>query len=157
MFAGFNCTIFAYGQTGTQKTYTMSADMNTNACMLSEAAGIIPRTLPALFNNFELNDVENSVKCSFLELYNEELRDLISADGNTKLRSMTTQARRGTRALSFKVWKSHISRVPLRVSNYSRPEVIDVKLPQPSATTSVVEVTQSSQTAEAHYGYTAHV
>src|SRR6266498_5567256 len=95
MFAGFNCTIFAYGQTGTGKTYTMSGDMNTNAGMLSEEAGIIPRTLHALFNKLELNDVENSVKCSFIELYNEELRDLISADENTKLKIYDDTSKKG--------------------------------------------------------------
>jgi kinesin family protein 11 len=95
MFAGFNCTIFAYGQTGTGKTYTMSGDMSTNAGMLSEAAGIIPRTLHALFNKLELSDVENSVKCSFIELYNEELRDLISADENTKLKIYDDTSKKG--------------------------------------------------------------
>ncbi|CZT13544.1 related to chromosome-associated kinesin KIF4 [Rhynchosporium agropyri] len=95
MFAGFNCTIFAYGQTGTGKTYTMSGDMDTTAGMLSEAAGIIPRALHALFNKLELNDVENFVKCSFIELYNEELRDLISADENTKLKIYDDTSKKG--------------------------------------------------------------
>jgi kinesin family protein 11 len=95
MFAGFNCTIFAYGQTGTGKTYTMSGDMSTTAGMISEEAGIIPRTLHALFNKLELNDVENSVKCSFIELYNEELRDLISADENTKLKIYDDTSKKG--------------------------------------------------------------
>jgi len=73
----------------------MSGDMNTNAGMLSEAAGIIPRTLHALFNKLELNDVENFVKCSFIELYNEELRDLISADENTKLKIYDDTSKKG--------------------------------------------------------------
>ena len=57
MMGGFNCTIFAYGQTGTGKTYTMSGNMSTTAGMLSEDAGIIPRTLYGLFNKLELDDV----------------------------------------------------------------------------------------------------
>jgi kinesin family protein 11 len=95
MFAGFNCTIFAYGQTGTGKTYTMSGDMNTNNGMLSEEAGIIPRTLNALFNKLELSDVENSVKCSFIELYNEELRDLISVEERAKLKIYDDTSKKG--------------------------------------------------------------
>lgn len=86
MLDGFNCTIFAYGQTGTGKTYTMSGDMKDTYGMLSDAAGIIPRVLHDLFNKLEESEAESSVKCSFIELYNEELRDLISVQENTKLK-----------------------------------------------------------------------
>ncbi|KAF2110195.1 P-loop containing nucleoside triphosphate hydrolase protein [Lophiotrema nucula] len=85
VLGGFNCTIFAYGQTGTGKTYTMSGDI-TDVLPLPDGAGIIPRVLYALFNKLEAADAENSVKCSFIELYNEELRDLLSADDSTKLK-----------------------------------------------------------------------
>ncbi|KAJ5935832.1 hypothetical protein N7466_005379 [Penicillium verhagenii] len=84
MLAGFNCTIFAYGQTGTGKTYTMSGDMTDTLGILSDDAGIIPRTLYSLFHKLENTD--STVKCSFIELYNEELRDLLSADDHTKLK-----------------------------------------------------------------------
>ncbi|KAI5291825.1 kinesin motor protein cin8 [Ascosphaera aggregata] len=84
MLSGYNCTIFAYGQTGTGKTYTMSGDMTDTMGILSDAAGIIPRALYALFQKLE--DREASVKCSFIELYNEELRDLLSEEEGTKLK-----------------------------------------------------------------------
>ncbi len=64
----------------------MSGDMNETFGMLSDAAGIIPRALHALFTKLEIDDAESSVKCSFIELYNEELRDLISPDDNAKLK-----------------------------------------------------------------------
>ena len=95
MIAGFNCTIFAYGQTGTGKTYTMSGDMTEHYGMLSDAAGIIPRALHALFTKLELSDTEASVKCSFIELYNEELRDLISQDENVKLKIYDDNSKKG--------------------------------------------------------------
>ena len=95
MLTGYNCTIFAYGQTGTGKTYTMSGDMNDTLGMLSDAAGIIPRALHALFNKLELSDAESSVKCSFIELYNEELRDLISAEENPKLKIYEDNSKKG--------------------------------------------------------------
>ncbi|KAK5113644.1 hypothetical protein LTR62_003271 [Meristemomyces frigidus] len=85
---GFNCTIFAYGQTGTGKTYTMSGDI-TDMLPIPDAAGIIPRALHSLFARLGEDDVEqceHSVKCSFIELYNEELRDLLSADDSIKLK-----------------------------------------------------------------------
>jgi kinesin family protein 11 len=94
MLAGYNCTIFAYGQTGTGKTYTMSGDMTDTLGLLSDAAGIIPRVLYSLFQKLE--DRENSVKCSFIELYNEELRDLLSSeDSSNKLKIFEDGVKKG--------------------------------------------------------------
>ncbi|KAM0503916.1 Kinesin- protein 11 [Verticillium nonalfalfae] len=95
MLAGFNCTIFAYGQTGTGKTYTMSGDMTETMGLLSDAAGIIPRALQALFNKLEADDCESAVKCSFIELYNEELRDLIAVEEGAKLKIFDDTSRKG--------------------------------------------------------------
>ncbi|EAQ93720.1 hypothetical protein CHGG_01955 [Chaetomium globosum CBS 148.51] len=95
MLSGYNCTIFAYGQTGTGKTYTMSGDLTETMGMLSDNAGIIPRVLQALFKKLELDEQENSVRCSFIELYNEELRDLLSSDDNAKLKIYDDTSRKG--------------------------------------------------------------
>lgn len=95
MLSGYNCTIFAYGQTGTGKTYTMSGDMNDTFGLLSDAAGIIPRVLHSLFNKLGGEDTESFVKCSFIELYNEELRDLMSAEENSKLKIFDDASRKG--------------------------------------------------------------
>ncbi|KAJ5782029.1 hypothetical protein N7457_003803 [Penicillium paradoxum] len=93
MLAGYNCTIFAYGQTGTGKTYTMSGDMTDTLGILSDDAGIIPRALYSLFHKLE--DTESTVKCSFIELYNEELRDLLSYDDSTKLKIFENEKKGG--------------------------------------------------------------
>lgn len=84
MLEGYNCTIFAYGQTGTGKTYTMSGDISQTIAgeRVSDSAGIIPRTLTYLFKQLESMTSEFSVKLSFIELYNEELRDLLAPQGN---------------------------------------------------------------------------
>src|SRR5437764_2987829 len=86
MLSGFNCTIFAYGQTGTGKTYTMSGDMEEVYGGLSDSAGIIPRTIYELFDKLDAEGTEYTVKCSFIELYNEELRDLLSPDDSAKVK-----------------------------------------------------------------------
>ncbi|KAG0662364.1 Kinesin- motor protein [Maudiozyma exigua] len=87
MMDGYNCTVFAYGQTGTGKTYTMSGDINIlgdvesqDKILLGEHAGIIPRVLVDLFQRLP-NETNNdySVKVSFLELYNEKLTDLLAS------------------------------------------------------------------------------
>ncbi|KAL7409838.1 P-loop containing nucleoside triphosphate hydrolase protein [Mrakia frigida] len=81
---GYNCTIFAYGQTGTGKTYTMQGDLTpTILGAPSSEAGIVPRTLHRLFSLLEASRSEYSVKISFVELYNEEIRDLLVADAST--------------------------------------------------------------------------
>ncbi|KAF4615319.1 hypothetical protein D9613_003074 [Agrocybe pediades] len=78
---GYNCTLFAYGQTGTGKTYTMQGDLApTPMGNPSSDAGIIPRTLFRLFHELEKAYTDYVVKISFIELYNEELRDLLSND-----------------------------------------------------------------------------
>ncbi|KAF2867849.1 kinesin family protein-like protein [Massariosphaeria phaeospora] len=92
---GFNCTIFAYGQTGTGKTYTMSGDIS-DILPLPDAAGIVPRVLYDLFRKLEADETENSVKCSFIELYNEELRDLLSADDVAKLKIYDDNNKKGS-------------------------------------------------------------
>ncbi|KAI6167000.1 P-loop containing nucleoside triphosphate hydrolase protein [Pisolithus thermaeus] len=76
---GYNCTLFAYGQTGTGKTYTMQGDLTpTPMGNPSAQAGMIPRVLFRLFHRLETSVVDYSVKISFVELYNEELRDLLA-------------------------------------------------------------------------------
>ncbi|KAG1756753.1 P-loop containing nucleoside triphosphate hydrolase protein [Suillus paluster] len=76
---GYNCTLFAYGQTGTGKTYTMQGDLTpTPMGNPSSQAGMIPRVLFRLFHQLETSATDYSVKISFVELYNEELRDLLA-------------------------------------------------------------------------------
>lgn len=72
---GFNCTIFAYGQTGTGKTHTMTGDIADD---LTAGAGVIPRAIHQIFSHLEGIASEYSVKCSYLELYNEEITDLLA-------------------------------------------------------------------------------
>ncbi len=94
---GFNCTIFAYGQTGTGKTYTMSGDIS-DMLPIPDAAGIIPRVLHTLFDRLgddQAEKTEHSVKCSFIELYNEQLRDLLASDDSTKLKIFDEQNKNG--------------------------------------------------------------
>uniref|UniRef100_A0AAQ5WYC2 Kinesin-like protein n=1 Tax=Amphiprion ocellaris TaxID=80972 RepID=A0AAQ5WYC2_AMPOC len=78
---GYNCTVFAYGQTGTGKTFTMEGERSPDGEFTWEEdplAGIIPRTLHQIFEKLSENGTEFSVKVSLLEIYNEELFDLLS-------------------------------------------------------------------------------
>ena len=80
---GFNGTIFAYGQTGTGKTYTMGILESVE----DEHAGIIPRAIARIFNyvNNDLADTNTDVKItlSFLQLYRETIQDLLAPASST--------------------------------------------------------------------------
>eukprot|EP01038_Epipyxis_sp_PR26KG_P014578 gene14578-19577_t len=71
--AGFNCTMFAYGQTGTGKTHTMEGNIDS-----PDDAGIIPRAAKAIFEGLEASGMDFNVRVSYLEIYNEDLMDLLS-------------------------------------------------------------------------------
>jgi chromosomal replication initiation ATPase DnaA len=71
---GYNGTIFAYGQTGCGKTHTMMG-IPGNA----DLAGIIPKCFSHIYDfiNSNMTDMKFLVRCSYLEIYNEEIHDLL--------------------------------------------------------------------------------
>lgn len=82
VLAGFNGTIFAYGQTGTGKTYTMQG-----AWMDPEKRGVIPNAFDHIFTHISRSqsDKQYLVRASYLEIYLEEIRDLLDPKhGNAK-------------------------------------------------------------------------
>jgi kinesin family protein 4/21/27 len=76
-FLGFNATVLAYGQTGSGKTFSMGSGQ-TNG-LKERDIGIIPRVIKMLFEETEKrkHKAEFIIKCTFLEIYNEELHDLL--------------------------------------------------------------------------------
>ncbi|PWY94522.1 kinesin related protein 2 [Aspergillus sclerotioniger CBS 115572] len=100
LLLGYNCTIFAYGQTGTGKTYTMFGDMTEDFGLLSDNAGIIPRTLCTLFDT--LRGTDSTIKCSFIELYNEVLHDLLSDEEDVKLQLFENERNTFNRSILVK-------------------------------------------------------
>ncbi|CAN1275076.1 Kinesin-like protein KIN-5B [Linum perenne] len=81
---GFNCTVFAYGQTGTGKTYTMEGGMRNKGGDLPAEAGVIPRAVRQIFDTLEAQKADYSMKVTFLELYNEEIADLLASEDNAR-------------------------------------------------------------------------
>jgi hypothetical protein len=81
---GFNGTIFAYGQTGTGKTFTMLGDYLSKST--TENAGIIPRSLEQIFlaSGTQL-DFNFDISVSFIQIYMEMIQDLLEP-GNSEIR-----------------------------------------------------------------------
>lgn len=78
---GYNGTIFAYGQTGTGKTFTINGVPKDPVLK-----GIMPRSFEAIFNQIQSDSSkEYLVRASYLEIYNEEIRDLLYKNGSKKL------------------------------------------------------------------------
>ena len=81
IFQGYNGTIFAYGQTGCGKTFTMMGVVDN-----PELKGIIPNAFSHIFGFIKTEGGSKKflVRCSFVEIYNEEVRDLLVSK-STKL------------------------------------------------------------------------
>lgn len=71
---GINGTIFAYGQTGTGKTYTMDGEVK------GDNRGIVPRAFEHIFDYMTANSESHkfSVTITYVEIYNEQIRDLLA-------------------------------------------------------------------------------
>lgn len=85
---GFHATIFAYGQTGSGKTYTMENiyDYSARTAINDEKCyGVSFRSITELFNQLRAKKEANknfhyNVYCSFLQIYNEKIYDLLNAN-----------------------------------------------------------------------------
>lgn len=78
---GYNGTIFAYGQTGTGKTYTMQGTPSD-----PEMRGVIPNCFDFIFSHISKSEnLQFLVRASYLEIYQDEVRDLLSKDQKKRL------------------------------------------------------------------------
>lgn len=82
---GFNCTILAYGQTSSGKTHTMTGiDLDADPTDPENGMGIVPRAVATIFSRAKELREERAgawnfnLKGSFIEIYNEDLLDLLS-------------------------------------------------------------------------------
>eukprot|EP01129_Flabellula_baltica_P000546 TRINITY_DN10535_c0_g1_i1.p1 TRINITY_DN10535_c0_g1~~TRINITY_DN10535_c0_g1_i1.p1 ORF type:complete len:569 (-),score=128.70 TRINITY_DN10535_c0_g1_i1:133-1815(-) len=67
---GYNCSCFAYGATGAGKTFTMIGN--------SRSPGVVVLTMRHLFDTIDkIDDVNFDIKVSYLEVYNENIKDLL--------------------------------------------------------------------------------
>lgn len=93
---GYSCCVFAYGQTGSGKTYTMEGPTNANPEIFvadAQKKGVIPRAVEQIFASVErLKECgwDYTVQVSFLEVYNEQLRDLLAVKESSSSSSTTT-------------------------------------------------------------------
>lgn len=90
---GFNICLFAYGQTGSGKTYTLTGPEDLN----KETMGVNLRALNDLFLISEQRKelMTYTISINMLEIYNDEIRDLLVTDGSKKIVEITN-SKKGT-------------------------------------------------------------
>ncbi len=85
LFEGYNATVLAYGQTGSGKTHSMGTSYDSSTTP-PELAGVIPRAVGEIFSEISrrAEQIDVTVSVAFVELYREQLYDLLSAKSSKK-------------------------------------------------------------------------
>ncbi|KAI9123783.1 hypothetical protein K1719_005083 [Acacia pycnantha] len=90
--SGYNSCMFAYGQTGSGKTYTMLGEIEDLDVKPSPHRGMTPRIFEFLFARIQAEEesrrdenLKYNCKCSFLEIYNEQVTDLLDPSSTNLL------------------------------------------------------------------------
>ncbi|XP_078077143.1 kinesin-like protein KIF18A [Mustelus asterias] len=109
VFNGYNCTVFAYGATGSGKTHTMLGS--------PEQPGVMYRTMKELYNRIEQVKDEKccDVAVSYLEVYNEEVRDLLT---NSRSLAVREDAQSGVIVQGLTLHKPTSSKQLLQMLDY---------------------------------------
>lgn len=84
---GYNSTLFAYGMTGAGKTHTLFGELHVES-MTRDNSGLIWLSISELFNQIAASDqseCEFGIKFSYLEIYNEQVRDLLKPNSGSSL------------------------------------------------------------------------
>ncbi|XP_003707301.2 kinesin-like protein 31E isoform X1 [Megachile rotundata] len=150
---GYNATVLAYGQTGSGKTYTMGTGFDVEVD--EDVVGIIPRAIRHLFNGIAEKQQraresaqmppEFKVTAQFLELYNEDLKDLLEPGG----------PRGGARIHEDTSGNIHLAGVEPRIVTSPEQALEYLRLGALSRTTGSTQM--NTQSSRSHAIFTLHI
>ncbi|XP_025995479.1 kinesin-like protein KIF21A isoform X2 [Solenopsis invicta] len=150
---GYNATVFAYGQTGSGKTYTMGTGFDVE--LDDTIVGIIPRAIRHLFDGIAEKQQrarecaqmppEFKVTAQFLELYNEDLKDLLEPGG----------PRGGARIHEDTIGNIHLAGVEPRIVTTPEQALEYLRLGALSRTTGSTQM--NTQSSRSHAIFTLHI
>ncbi|KAK3761147.1 hypothetical protein RRG08_022551 [Elysia crispata] len=133
-FEGYNCSLFAYGQTGSGKSYSMVG--------YGANKGIVPITCDELFKTMGTNQDQNKrfeVTFSMLEIYNEQVRDLLSKDNPKGGLAVRQNPKLGM------FYVQNLKKVP--VGSYSE---IEMRMEQGTSNRTVASTNMNATSSRAH-------
>ncbi|XP_036404841.1 chromosome-associated kinesin KIF4-like [Megalops cyprinoides] len=97
LFKGYNATVLAYGQTGSGKTFSMGGAY-TSAQEHDPAVGVIPRVIRRIFQD---KDDKMALTVSYLEIYNEEILDLLCGSKDKPVISIREDPKEGIKIVGL--------------------------------------------------------
>uniref|UniRef100_A0ACD5WX50 Uncharacterized protein n=1 Tax=Avena sativa TaxID=4498 RepID=A0ACD5WX50_AVESA len=151
---GYNCTVFAFGQTGTGKTYTMEGELMQQVGELPASAGVMPRAVRHIFDMLEARKADYSMKVTFLELYNEELTDLLASEDQSRFPE--DRPKRSTVSLMEDGKGGAVIRGLEEIVVYSPGEIYSL-LGQGSARRRTADTTLNKQSSRSHSVFSIYI
>merc|ERR1719330_2114271 len=142
---GYNVCLFSYGQTGSGKTHTMQGSGN------GQMRGIIPRAIEQVGqykNELERDGWEYDMQVSFIEIYNETIRDLLRDEANPNAKHEIKINPDGRRFIS------DINMVPLEPTD---SEAVEAVMRQAAKYRSVGSTDMNAQSSRSHSVFTLHL
>uniref|UniRef100_A0A3B5LAX4 Kinesin motor domain-containing protein n=1 Tax=Xiphophorus couchianus TaxID=32473 RepID=A0A3B5LAX4_9TELE len=101
LFKGYHATVLAYGQTGSGKTYSMGGTY-TSAQKNDPSVGVIPRVIRRIFEEREKRaDSEFCLAVSYLEIYNEDILDLLCSSKDKPAISIREDPKEGIKIVGL--------------------------------------------------------
>ncbi|XP_050218100.1 kinesin-like protein KIN-14N isoform X2 [Mercurialis annua] len=149
---GYKVCIFAYGQTGSGKTYTMMGKPGN-----PEQKGLIPRSLEQIFETRQSllsQGWKYEMQVSMLEIYNENIRDLLSTNRDPP------RTENGSNAKQYAIkhdanGNTHVS--DLTVVDVRSPKEVSYLLDQASKSRSVGKTQMNEQSSRSHFVFTLRI
>lgn len=101
LFKGYNATVLAYGQTGSGKTFSMGGAY-TSAQENDPSVGVIPRVIRRIFEEKDkMTDGELFLSVSYLEIYNEDILDLLCSSKDKPALSIREDPKEGIKIVGL--------------------------------------------------------
>ncbi|KAF0976621.1 hypothetical protein FDP41_004520 [Naegleria fowleri] len=151
---GFKVCIFAYGQTGSGKTYTMEGPpkdliSNLDPEKQEELSGMIPRSVDQIFESAEKLKEKGwsfTVVASFLEIYNETIRDLLDSTNKDNLKYEIKHGKDGSTTVTG-----------LKYVTVNRPQQVQELLRIASKNRAVAATLSNDRSSRSHSVFTLQI